>query len=278
MTHTLIKFAAALVVFAGTNAHATTATFDDLTLSAPESHFSPGSTGSGDVNVNYPFTSGSATFSHIFTDYGDFGSGSCCHSGFTYTNHTDTTTAGHTNQFSAITGGGQGGSANYAIAYAFDDKVATVNFSAPTELSSAYFTNTTYATLSMQNGDGFAKKFGGTTGSDEDFYKLTITGSNDAANTGSVDFYLADYRFSDNSMDYIVTDWTAVSLASLGAVTRLGFEVTSSDVGDYGMNTPAYFAIDTLTLAAPVPEPEQAAMLVCGLAILAGMARRRSSV
>lgn len=277
MTHKLLKFAAILAVLSGGSAHAT-ATFDDLALATPESHFSPSSTGSGDVDVNYPFTSGSATFSHIFTDYGDFGAGSCCHSGFTYTNHTDTTTAGHTNQFSAITGGGQGGSANYAIAYAFDDKVATVSFSTPTELSSAYFTNTTYATLSMLNGDGFAKKFGGNTGNDEDFYKLTISGFNGASSTGSVDFYLADYRFGDSSMDYIVTDWTAVSLASLGAVTRLGFEVTSSDVGAYGMNTPAYFAMDTLVLAAPVPEPEQAAMLLCGLAILTGVARRRGKV
>lgn len=268
MTRTLTMLAIALAaVFAG-SAQASTATFDDLTL-ATESHYSPSATGSGDSAANYPFTSGSATFSHVFTDWGF---DNCCHAGFTYSNHTDTTTAGYTNQFSAITGGGQGGSANYAIAYAFDSSVAGVDFAAPTLLNSAYFTNTTYAALSMQNGDGFAKKFGGLTGDDPDYFKLTITGFNGATMTGSVDFFLADFRFANNSQDYIVTDWTSVSLSGLGAVTRLGFEVASSDVGQWGMNTPAYFAMDTL---APVPEPEQSAMLLAGLAVLVGVARRR---
>ena len=150
--------------------------------------------------------------------------------------------------------------------------MAGVDFAAPTLLNSAYFTNTTYAALSMQNGDGFAKKFGGLTGDDPDYFKLTITGFNGATMTGSVDFFLADFRFANNSQDYIVTDWTSVSLSGLGAVTRLGFEVASSDVGQWGMNTPAYFAMDTL---APVPEPEQSAMLLAGLAVLVGVARRR---
>ena len=76
-----------------------------------------------------------------------------------------------------------------------------------------------------------------------------------------MDFYLADYRFSDNSKDYIVKDWTFVDLSSLGAVTKLQFALSSSDTGQFGMNTPAYMAMDSMSISA-VPEPEQTAQIL----------------
>jgi len=52
----------------------------------------------------------------------------------------------------------------------------------------------------MKNGTaGFAKKFGGTSGNDQDWFKMTAIGYNAAGDSvKSVDFYLADYRFDDN--------------------------------------------------------------------------------
>jgi hypothetical protein len=44
-------------------------------------------------------------------------------------------------------------------------------------------------------------------------------------------------------------------------------------VGEYGINTPTYVALDNLTLAA-VPEPGTAALLACG--VLAGLAVRQA--
>lgn len=101
----------------------------------------------------------------------------------------------------------------------------------------------------MLNGDQFAKKFGGASGNDPDFFLLTITGL-DATNqtVGSTNFYLADYRFDDNSKDYIVDSWELVDLSGLQGATRLSFAVTSSDIGQYGLNTPAYVALDNLVL------------------------------
>ncbi|HUT45289.1 MAG TPA: DUF4465 domain-containing protein, partial [Sedimentisphaerales bacterium] len=91
------------------------------------------------------------------------------------------------------------------------------------------------------------KKFGGDSGSDPDFFMLTITGKDiDGTVVGMVDFYLADYRFEDNGEDYIVDTWQYVDLTSLGEVMSLEFALSSSDVGDWGMNTPAYFVIDTI--------------------------------
>jgi len=106
------------------------------------------------------------------------------------------------------------------------------------------------------------KKFGGATGDDPDWFLLTITGkdSSDAV-TGTVDFYLADYRFDDNSLDYIVDEWTWVDLTSLGGATKLEFDLDSSDVGTWGMNTPAYFAMDDLH---SVPEPSTLAIFMGG--------------
>ena len=97
-------------------------------------------------------------------------------------------------------------------------------------------TNTTYTALSMRDGDSFAKKFGGGTGNDPDFFLLNIQGRDASdAITGIVPFYLADYRFSNNALDYIVSQWTTVDLSSLPVnTTALTFELTSSDVGPSG--------------------------------------------
>ena len=69
--------------------------------------------------------------------------------------------------------------------------------------------------------------------------------------TESVDFYLADYRFVNNADDFIVSNWTYANLTDLGVVDTLQFSLASSDVGDLGMNTPAYFAMDSLAVISP---------------------------
>lgn len=255
------RIAAALVaasLASGAHAALTVSTFDDLPLSAG-SHFFPG--------TSTEFVSGAASFNHDFTDYG----WGCCWSGWTYSNQTDTTTPGFENQFSAYAGSGAGGSANYALAYLGSP---VIRFEAPAEVATVDVTNTTYAALSMLQGDSFAKKFGGDTGNDADFLKLTFIGLNAAdQETGRVDFYLADYRFADNSLDHVVDSWVSVNLSSLGAVSALKFELTSSDNGDFGMNTPAYFAIDNLAVTA-VPEASAGWMAVLGLACVVALRRR----
>jgi hypothetical protein len=259
LTFALAAFAASHSAQAATSV----AGFDDLPL-APNSHFFPETTST--------FTSGVATFNHSFTDFG----GGCCHVDWVYSNRTDTTTGDFTNQHSAITGGGADGSANYAIA---NFGAPTVVFDSAVSVQGAYFTNTTFTGRTLLDGDtlfGFSKKFGGVSGNDADYLKLTIIGKDGSgATTGSVDFMLADYRFDDNTLDYVVTDWRWVDLTALGSVSSLQFALASSDSGEFGINTPAYFALDNLTVTA-VPEPEQAALLLAGLALIGTAARRRA--
>ncbi len=232
-----------------TAGHAAVVGFDDLAL-APESYFNPvGAT---------TFTSGNAELTYNWND-----TYNCCWSGFSYSNTTDTTTAGYTNQFSAITGGGVNGSANYGISNP-GSSVSRVDFGGATIVEGAYFTNTTYAYLSMQDGDAFAKQFGL-----GDFFTLTVTGL-DAFDsiTNSVNISLA--RDAN-----LVDAWIWNDLMPLGEVYALEFSLSSSDNSTWGMNTPAYFAMDNLTAVSAVPVPAAVWLFGTGLLGLVAVARRR---
>ncbi|MDP2338145.1 MAG: DUF4465 domain-containing protein [Bacteroidota bacterium] len=122
---------------------------------------------------------------------------------FGYSNTTDVTTVGYGNQYSAVTGQGYQGSSNYAVCYPSPSAEVGLNTSA--KVSGFYVTNSTYAYLSMKNGDAFSKKFGGETGNDPDYFKLMIEALNTDGNpVDTVYFYLADFRFTDHSKDYIL--------------------------------------------------------------------------
>ena len=213
-----------------------------------------------------------------FSNYHDFTWGPYWE-GFAASSKNDVTTTGVANQFAAYSnlggspaGGGAGGSGNYAVGYiGFVGTVPEVTFPQVQGVESALFTNITYTALSLRDGDAFSKKFGGPDGSDEDWYKLTVTGKDAAGDeTGAVEFYLADYRSADSGQDYIVDDWTQVDLTDLGPVKSLVFGLSSTDQGAWGMNTPAYFAMDNLVY---MPEPATFALIVAGAALALG--RRR---
>ena len=193
--------------------------------------------------------------------------------GFALSRETDATTPGYGNQYSAFTGSGFGGGGQYAVGYvdAYTPTYPTITLPSGDVPLSLRVTNTTYAALTMRDGDGFgfAKKFGGVSGNDPDWYKLIITGLDaGSAPTGTIEYYLADYRSANNALDYIVDDWRLVDLTSLPASTSaLKFDVASSDAGAFGINTPTYFAVDQI--ATTVPEPATAACMAIGAGLLA---------
>jgi hypothetical protein len=172
-------------------------------------------------------------------------------SGWSISTMTDKQTPGFLNQYSAITGGGADGSPTYAVGYAFDGNSIRLREEFTGRVVESFMlTNSAYAYWSMLEGDAFSKRFGGETGDDPDFFLLTVRGYRDGALVAdSVDFYLADYRFADNALDYIIDEWTFLDLSVLGPVDSLAFFLSSSDVSPFGMNTPAYFCIDNLSLA-----------------------------
>lgn len=206
-----------------------TADFENLVL--PVDSFYQDTTGadfmSGDVSFEYEWTQSS---------WGDYWSG-----GFIYSNKTDSVTSGYGNQYSAKTGGGHN-SANYAVAYGGGVMRLLNGASA----NGFYITNSTYAYNSMRDGDMFAKKFGGSSGNDPDWFKIVFRRYQGGAldMNDSVEFYLADFRFPDNTQDYIVKTWEYVDLSSISAADSFGFELSSSDTAFGFMNTPAYFCMD----------------------------------
>lgn len=259
MSHThkarmLCRLALAWFLLTGVSSPAATIDFSDLNLAA--SSYWNGSTLTGG------FTTGNAFFNNAYdTNWGSW-------SGWSYSNITDNTTAGYGNQYSAITGSGiLGTNSIYAIANSYSPNDAFINLPSGSQISSIQVTNATYAYFSMLNGDQFSTAF-----SANSYFYLTVRGF-DAPGatgnvTGSVDFYLADYRFASSSQYYIVNTWKTLDLSSLASNTAsLGFELTSSDVGPYGMNTPSYFALGAVELTTPVPEPSS--MMLGGIGLLA---------
>jgi hypothetical protein len=201
-------------------------------------------------------------------------------SGWAISTMTDTTTPGFTNQYSAITGSGADNSQTYAVAFTFgatanpfNPSGSYINLAPGTTAESVQVTNTTYDYLSMLNGDQFAKKFGA-----GDYFLLDVkgyTGANGAGSeVGEVDFYLANFLGTNS---YIINTWQTLNLGALANAESLQFGLSSSDNNAiFGMNTPAYFAIDNLVLGTTaVPEPGSLILMALGLAGLAGLARKR---
>ena len=254
----VVTMVAVITISNGALALANGANFDGLPLAA-ESYWN-GSDSSGGFN------SGSAFFNNNYdTTYDSW-------DGFAYSNlsQEETPATLMPGQYTAITNAGQS-PANYGIAYVGWAGPPTMMLGQPLPLDGAYFTNNYSAYYSMLNGDWAAKKFGGVSGDDQDWFLLTIKGFDSQNNsTGTVEFYLADYRFADNNLDYIVDGWSWVDLSSLGEVKEVTFNLSSSDVGDWGMNTPAYFALDTVIMS-----PEPTTCLLLGIAALALLCRRK---
>jgi hypothetical protein len=234
----ILLFATALAI--GANGMAQTADFQTSLSQSDTSWFGQTTTNqSGDTL----FTTGFYSFENNYNPSWE------STTGWSYSNVTDNSTAGYLNQFGNITGTGEN-SDQFGICYVSDfgkNRLFSTNGS-PFTPNGSYFTNTTYAYLSMQDGDSFGTQFGDVSNSSggEDWFLLTVYGLNadSTYNGDSVNFYLADYRFADNANDYLIDAWTWVDLSSLENVYGLDFKLSSSDVGGFGMNTPSYFAMD----------------------------------
>jgi hypothetical protein len=247
------------------SAQALVATYDDLTL-ASDSYWNGSDLSGG-------FSSGSI----YHPNYYDYSYGPYWEK-FAYSNQTDTSRIGTDGQFVAYSnagnGGGYNGSSYFAIGYNGFYGETYINV---TDVTGVYITNNAYAYHAMKDGYGVASEFGA-----DDFFKLTVTGYDSTGSpTGFADLYLAQFpttydESQDNFDDYVLSDWTYMDLTGLQdpKLEKIVFQLSSSDTGDWGMNTPAYFAMDNLE-AVPIP----GAVWLLGSLLLAafGFSRRRSS-
>ena len=133
----------------------------------------------------------------------------------------------------------------YSVFYSWQKD--TIFFTTPEKIKNISFCNSTYAYYSMLNGDQYAKKFGGESGNDPDYFKLIVEGL-DAGKQKvlSGEITLADYTPEDNSKDYIGNVWTDVDLSQAGYIKYLVLSFESSDTGAFGINTPTFVCIDNI--------------------------------
>lgn len=96
------------------------------------------------------------------------------------------------------------------------------------------------------HGNDFSRAF-----TDGDWLKLTAHGVKADGSEVSTYFDLADYRTDKPT---IAASWVPFDLSALGEITELYFTMSSSDSGQWGMNTPSYFAIDRLRISAILPD------------------------
>ncbi len=233
MKKTITTLALVLGLFT-TKAQTMVANFESLPLATNSAYSS---------TTSVPFSQAGASFQYKWDANFNYWSG-----GFSYTNKYDsssvvTATPG---LYGVMPLKGYNNSNIYAVA---QDK-GVINLSAPSNtVNGFYITNTTYAYRSMKHGDQFGKKFGGATGNDPDFFKVTVKGyKGGVLLPDSVPFYLADFRFANNALDYLVNTWQWVNTSTLGNVDSLKFFMYTSDNGSFGPNTPLFFAIDDFTI------------------------------
>ena len=183
------------------------------------------------------------------TQYGYWG-------GFTASNRTDLSQTGLDAQYTAAAGCGYDGSTQYAVAYTMG--VQTDVYAADGQLhtvTGCYVTNNLWTYQDILQGGYGELPYGGSTGNDPDWFKVTATGKNASGQTvGTLDFYLADYRFSNNEEDYVLNTWEWFDLSPLGDVATISFSLSSSRGSGYNMITPAYFCMDNFNGGGAAPD------------------------
>jgi hypothetical protein len=182
--------------------------------------------------------------------YNTYNSGFDSWNGWAYSNMTDIETYSWENQYSAASVPSSPVENNYAVSYIIADwendyspipAVIKTDNEEAVSVAGTWICLNAYASLYMEDEGAY----GGNYANSHHYLKLIVRGYSPIAFTWStLEVYLADYRFQNNDYNYKFDTWKYINLESLGEVSELEFILESSDSGDYGLNTPAYFCID----------------------------------
>ncbi|WP_202184941.1 DUF4465 domain-containing protein [Phocaeicola massiliensis] len=197
--------------------------------------------------------------------------------GFAISKYNNMTQADYENQCSVYSKGGHSGN-NFAVAYGYSDsyndpqatydKCAKIYLTDATgykvknegkpvvgtakygKFNSVWVCNTTYAYLVMKDGNAFTQ---GTLETQKGWFKVVFVALDAAGKpTGKkVEYYLANFdsnKITESGLtNKIRTGWNQVDLSGLGdSVCTVAINFEGSDSSAYGLNTPAYVAIDDI--------------------------------
>lgn len=204
----------------------------------------------GTTDVLQRWTSGGVQFNNNYTP--DFFSWS----GWSWSSVQDATTAGFGNQYAAAPGNGANSTGTTGLdgyAVGFGDGTY-LNLPEGMLLQSLAVSNTTYAAISMRDGDAYAKKFQA-----GDYFRVTLSAYDQLGASGNL---IGSQTLSLAEGSQILSSWLQVDIQpNLTGARSLAFSFDSSDRTAAGfINTPTYIAIDNLTLTA-VPEPSGMTLL-----------------
>ena len=191
---------------------ASVATFDETTLPAESYWFGDGEPADMYAGEIYDFYSGRYMFTGM--------KHSCSWwNGYALSNETATEYTDLSHQFRSAAGGAHSG-ANYAVYY-YDSwdvvsRIYNVYDEAGAPISGMYVTNAAYALNSILNGDDY----GSTPFATGDYFKLIVKGYDiNDEETGTVEFYLADYR-SENEAERRYTSLSRLRRAIRGVLSH----------------------------------------------------------
>ena len=225
-----------------------------LTLNATEIHYDENGVWADAMNPDAKVVSQGFTFSHTADVQYFYWTGmvaSRCTDNADY----NSTNEWLSHQCAAMPAGGMAGKGTpYIIGYwnsmetsetPFADRSCAITFNNDATFTpiSMYVTNNSYAYYSVVDGGAYCRKF-----AKGDYFALKVYGWTGSAVVGPVTVYLADYRSEKESEWFALKDWTFVNLDTLGEVKGLFFEMESTDSGQWGINTPTYFALDNLKI------------------------------
>lgn len=155
------------------------------------------------------------------------------------------------NSFSSVPGGGVEASEPYLVGYwanwdgddarachiAFDDGMFY-------RVDGVYVTNSTWPYYEGKNGGSNSRPFN----QEGDYFKLIAHGVHADKSESTAEIELMGCH---NGQFSAIEDWQWWDLSALGRVEKIYFTLTSTDTGDYGMNTAAYFCLSRLTVKNP---------------------------
>ena len=160
---------------------------------------------------------------------------------------------GFSTQLGIPGGKGHNGSANFAVAFGYNDPFGMgdtrpiLSFGDGRErvINDMYVTNTAYFRNALLNGVNT------NAATDATFIDLVAEGFNaEGESTGKVRLRLIDGK------DDILTDWTPFRLSRLGKVAslKLDYEFSMDQVSTYGYSAPGYVALDDISVRIPSGE------------------------
>lgn len=193
-------------------------------------------------NATYNFSQGEFNL-HLDTDwdtsFGGYWAGGWAFSNLKYT--TEETSDFSKHLYASKPGKGSEKSGNV---YAVGTDGSYIQNKDPLNQSMAgcYISNSTYAYNSMKLGDNFAKKF-----DSNDSFALIVDFYLSGKEVGTQKVWLADYRSASADDHFILDTWQWVTFQYANA-DSIVFHFESSDMGDWGINTPKYFCLDEIQL------------------------------